>query len=820
MKKFLSFFCGRGAVWLYLSILAMAVCPTMVSALGALIKGSLLGETEVFFTEMTGSLTGWVFLCFAFGAALNEEYTPKKALRLLPRQLLNGVLPILAVYAVLEWLFPARMEQMPLSVYLFVSLIETLLFLPVVCRLAVASKKEQNGLFIKGSAICFISRHLLTFVLAVLCCYFSKQLGAAIPSWLFGMKTFEPLSRQFLLYIPIAALQWAVLIPVFKLSVRKLAEPAKVSRRKKKKEVDTQSIAEIEPENTSSIGQSPKNRLHIPGLAAAAVFFAVFIGFTGAGIYRINTDPKGIDGPNRGYVAMSAVDECIAAGDEAFDRNDYIIASVYYDYAKTLVAAWQGYLYDSDLLEEALEANPTDAEIVLLSALATDDPEGQIKRLINENIAPDYLLEALLSIDGANGKREALHRLVSRGIVQKRFVFPNALGEEETADLEKAVSIAHRLVERRGIVKAYYYMLREGDNSPKAVQTACELANQYPDDFYLQTFATEIMWYTTEAGGNWIDNEVLVRYAEMLRESTTEDETDKILSLKAFISRIYMNASDDKEALEFLDSFFPEVTAAEIDALKISLFHGDRQYDKALELAQEYSEKYPDDVANNSYLAVGMLPRDPDTAIESALRLANTVTTSKDAEEIAKADAGIGVFLEYIFGYYTAPNYKFCGYQLFYSSVFSEEQKQKLQSDPVIGAYLELWTCQDYNEKIRIASELIDQYASLPYALYERGYSRNQLSEFSDALTDLSKSLELDPMNAFAYIEQAVAYEGVGDYAGSLKAIEEMDLILDELEYHPTMNERGISVYINVFLNNTKHAMYEERTDSLLNPSN
>ena len=46
MKKFLSFFCGRGAVWLYLSILAMAVCPTMVSVLAALIKGALLGETR------------------------------------------------------------------------------------------------------------------------------------------------------------------------------------------------------------------------------------------------------------------------------------------------------------------------------------------------------------------------------------------------------------------------------------------------------------------------------------------------------------------------------------------------------------------------------------------------------------------------------------------------------------------------------------------------------------------------------------------------------------------------------------------------------
>lgn len=207
MKKFFSFFCGRGAVWLYLSIFAMAVCPTMVSALGALIKGSLLGETEVFFTKMVGSLIGWLLLCFAFGSALNEEYTPKKVLRLLPVQLLNGVLPLLAVYTALEWLFPTRKAQMPLSVYLFMSLVETLLFLPAICRLALSSKEDQNGLFVKGSAIGFISRHLLTFVLAVLCYYFSKQLGAALPSWLFEMKIFEPLSRQFLLYIPIAALQ-------------------------------------------------------------------------------------------------------------------------------------------------------------------------------------------------------------------------------------------------------------------------------------------------------------------------------------------------------------------------------------------------------------------------------------------------------------------------------------------------------------------------------------------------------------------------------------------------------------------------------------
>ena len=136
---------------------------------------------------------------------------------------------------------------------------------------------------------------------------------------------------------------------------------------------------------------------------------------------------ENIDGSNRGYLAISSIDDCIAIGDEAFANNDYITASIYYDYAKTLVAAWQGYLYDENLLHETLNTNETDAEIILLSALATDNPEGYIKHFINKEVGTDYLLEALISFEGVKDKRKALHQLVSRGILQKRFVFPNTL---------------------------------------------------------------------------------------------------------------------------------------------------------------------------------------------------------------------------------------------------------------------------------------------------------------------------------------------------------------------------------------------------------
>lgn len=799
MKKFLSFFNYRGGLWFYISLFGLTVCPTIISALVVIIKGSLLGETGIFFTQLLGLLIGWILFSFALGFSLNKDYTYKKGLQQLPKQLLNGVLPMLAIYVIIEWLFTMSLSQMPLSVYIFVSFIETLLFIPVIYRLALSSRLNEEDLFLKDSAMSFLMHHIKLCLLSILCYFISKQVGALLSNWLFNMEIFIPLSRQFIVDIFIVAIQWLILLPVFKLATKEITKP---TDKLKSKEYKKQGFKEK----------------HIkPGLVVDSIYFVIFVGFMITCIYNIQTNPKNIDGSNRGYLAISSIDDCIAIGDEAFANNDYIAASIYYDYAKTLIAAWQGYLYDENLLQKTLNTNETDAEIILLSALATDNPEGYIKYFINKEVDTDYLLEALISFDGVKGKRKALHQLVSRGIVQKRFVFPNTLSKKELADLEKAITIANRLIERRSIVEAYYYLLREGNTSTKAVQIACDLANKYPDDFYLQTYATEIMWYTTEAGGNYIDEDILNRFAQMLTQNTTKEETDKILAVKFFVSRIYMNTSSSEKALEFFDSFFPEVTNSETDMIKISLLHNDRQYDKALELAQEYAKSNPDDVANNSYLAVGMLPRDADVAIESALRLANTIKTSKDAEEIAAADAGIGVFFEYIFGYYNAPNSKFCGYKQFYSSEFSEEQKQKLQDDLIIGTYLKFKESKDYNEGIQIISEVIDKYQNVPYALYERGYYENKLSQYSEALDDLKKTLELDPLNAFAYIALAEAYEGVGDYASSLKAIEEMDLVLDELNYSPTINERGIAVYISVFLNNTKHAMYEERTDSLLN---
>lgn len=819
MKKFLSFFCSRGAVWLYISVLAMAVCPIMVSALAALIKGTLLGETEVFFTKMAGSFTGWLFLCFAFGAALNEEYTHKTALRLLPGQLLNGILPMLVIYTAAQWLVSRTEGKMPADAFILLTAAESFLFVLAVGRLAIASRVgDEANLFPKGASVLLWVRHPLAFLAVYVSYGVSKLFGVLYERLISGGGFLAALPRQLLFCLAAAALQWLILLPAYHFAIKRCFENPRKKQRKKQKDkaehvevTAAQGVPVLDEEKLPE----PKHRLFVPALAASACSLVLFGIFIAGNLYNINNNPNGTDGKYRAYAAVSSIDAYLEAGDDAFSRNDYITASLYYDYARTLTAAWQGYLTDGEGLKEALAANTGDTQILILSALATDDPAAQLKRLVNDGVESDYLLEALLSVEGAGEKRASLYRLVSQGIVQKRIVLPTELDEEEIEELAETVSAAVHMLDRRKIVESYYWLFREGDKSSKALNIASELADQYPDDFYIQAMATEIMWISSDVGNTALDRETLERFAGMIRENTKEDETEKILSFKVYISQIYMNAGDGKGALAFLEDFFPEVSAKEIEALHISLLHENGEYDEALKEAQEFAEKYPDDIDNLGYLAVGMLPRDPDIAIDSALKLAGIIETSEDPAQISAADSAIGTFLEYIFSYYTAPNPQFCGFEYFYSKEFTDEQRQKLSDDPVMYDYLLLWQGgggdlgSSPGSAIVQANKMLEQHPDLPYVLYIRGFNKVQGKLFEEAIPDLEQSIALDPDNPFVRTELAVAYNGVGRYSDALRVTEEMENMLDDMGYHPMSGYVSFSYYIDEFMYEVRQNMYD-----------
>ena len=281
MKKFLSFFCSRGAVWLYISVLAMAVCPIMVSALAALIKGTLLGETEVFFTKMAGSFTGWLFLCFAFGAALNEDYTSKKALRLLPGQLLNGILPMLVIYTAVQWLVSRTEGKMPADAFVLLTAAESFLFVLAVGRLAVASHGGgEMNLFPKGSSVLLWARHPLVFLAVYFSYGISKLFGVLYGRLISGGGFLAALPRQLLFCLAAAALQWLILLPAYRLAAKRcFANPRKERKKRTADKAGNEAPEEVPVGYTESCAK-PKRAIFVPALAASVCCLALFGAFT------------------------------------------------------------------------------------------------------------------------------------------------------------------------------------------------------------------------------------------------------------------------------------------------------------------------------------------------------------------------------------------------------------------------------------------------------------------------------------------------------------------------------------------------------------
>lgn len=109
-----------------------------------------------------------------------------------------------------------------------------------------------------------------------------------------------------------------------------------------------------------------------------------------------------------------------------------------------------------------------------------------------------------------------------------------------------------------------------------------------------------------------------------------------------------------------------------------------------------------------------------------------------------------------------------------YESTFSKVYKENNWNIAVIKA----------NEDLKINPTSINAY-------YLRGIARNMLKDYSNAISDFSKVIELDNQNADAYGERGIAKDNIGDSRGAISDYTKC------LEYNPnkffTYANRSIS---------------------------
>lgn len=737
---------------------------------------------------LLGQLVSLLPLCSAFGASYNSEYGMKKRFALLPGQLIKGVLPIVLVEIIFIWIVNTWRETFIVEDAF--NVLELIRIIAIGIGLLIFANASSKEISIKD----MLKRwYLVIFILATLvaAAYVGKWCDSSI-----GKIGFADSVYRIVLFKGIfAIIQWVVYLIPFRMMAMLKKPEGEGKAWSLKARVICNSITAV-----------------VCGVAAI-----IFLLLSKNEIKKFET----VD--YRPYRHISKIDSYLSEGDEAFTNGDFIKARLSYDYAVLFADAWKGYLTDKELLKGVAQINNHDEEIAVLLAFASENASELLKSQIAAGNDSLYMKEALLQVAKGSDRDKLLDDFIDNGIFKQSYIFATELTKKDKNEMLKMLESYNVEFERRKIVDVYYYRFVEGGASQRAADIACELANNNPEDMAIHAFAIEIIGQMRQLKHINYDNTVVDRYAQgiaaSVSENLTEEDINKIIATKTLLVEFYMGKNtqnkDVTNALNILDNYFPEVNVKEMDSLRIDVMHIQKKYDEALELAKEYAKKYPEDARNNAYLSIGMLPRDPDVAIDSIVRIAEEyrdAIAKGDKELIVETDVYIGTFLEYAFGYYSPISSTFCSYKEYYQRIFTDEQKQKLLNDETLSQYIVMWETGGGNamfenpkQAIVEADKILEKYSDLSFVLYIKGFNQVNTRQYKEAIVSLEKSIELYKYNPFVREELATAYSQIGEYEKALEITEEMEKMLNDMGYMPASGYTTFKYDINEF----KKELYE-----------
>ncbi|MDA0889486.1 MAG: tetratricopeptide repeat protein [Bacteroidetes bacterium] len=74
---------------------------------------------------------------------------------------------------------------------------------------------------------------------------------------------------------------------------------------------------------------------------------------------------------------------------------------------------------------------------------------------------------------------------------------------------------------------------------------------------------------------------------------------------------------------------------------------------------------------------------------------------------------------------------------------------------------------KDYSGAIADYTKAIELDPNFAYAYYNRGNSKKNLKDYSGAIADYTKAIELNPNYAYAYVNRGISKEDLGDLNGA-----------------------------------------------------
>lgn len=504
---------------------------------------------------------------------------------------------------------------------------------------------------------------------------------------------------------------------------------------------------------------------------------------------------------------LKTVNVYLEESDKCFDNKQYFEAYDYYTLAVARMYAWLGYIdKDSDKLVIASELDPDDELIGFLTILSSKDPKGTLKYIVNNSENPGiYLAQLKVLMDADKDPELSLFDYYEFQVGEYpigSYYLPTDLTETEKKEIKEEFNSFFDNSYRLELMESYY---REfvGD-SEGAAKKAVEVARKYPDDLFILKTAVQFMTDSKYV----LENDIMEAYINKMKELLIENKSsdNQILKEKNMLIDIYLNHNDRWKAKNLFETFFPEVTSREMKLVELHLkleFDGLASVidDIELLLAED-----PEDASLLTMVAVYTIPKDLDKAVSYGKRIADIVRNT-EGKKRAEADSALGIFMEYMLGYYS-PQFWGTPWQVYYNSL-SDAKKEEIKNDDLMNAYVTVRRGESTEEKIAAADSVIEKYGDLPYAYYKRGLSYYSDKNYEQAKEDFVKSTSLDTENPNAWLQLGFAYDNLYDFANSLVSYERAKELCSKYRYNPTYAYLGLGAYIDNYIGNAKHYLKE-----------
>ena len=566
-------------------------------------------------------------------------------------------------------------------------------------------------------------------------------------------------------------------------------------------------VAESEPEAKGFTKWIPLT------VAGAAVLFSIIFWIIVAGSVKKGdgqpvsvADSQETDAVSMKEYVLKTVNVYLEESDKCFDNKQYFEAYDYYTLAVARMYAWLGYIdKDSDKLVIASELDPDDELIGFLTILSSKDPKGTLKYIVNNSENPSiYLAQLKVLMDADKDPELSLFDYYEFQVGEYpigSYYLPTDLTETEKKEIKEEFDSFFANSYRLELMESYY---REyvGD-AEGAAKKAVEVARKYPEDMYILKTAVQFMTDSKYVLENDIMEAYINKVTELLIENKSSD--DEILKEKSMLIDIYLKHDNRWQAKNLFETFFPEITSREMKLTELYLkleFDGLSAVIDDIELL--LSED-PEDASLLTMVAVYTLPKDLDKAVSYGKRIADIVRNT-EGKKRAEADSALGIFMEYMLGYYS-PQFWGTPWQVYYNSL-SDAKKEEIKNDDLMNAYVVVRRGAA-EEKEPVITAVIDKYGDLPYAYYKRGLNYYNNKDYEQAKADLVKSTSLDTENPNAWLQLGFAYDNLYDFANSLASYERAKELCNKYRFNPTYAYLGLGAYIDNYIGNAKHYLKE-----------